>query len=68
MRFERVLQTLVSLLLAVPMVVCAHPGHVHQSGLVHGYSWIELLGFVALFAVPLVIAWLAVHPRNGRDS
>jgi hypothetical protein len=68
MRFKRAVQTLASLVLAIPMAVFAHPGHVHHPGPVHGYSWIELLGFVALFAVPLAIALLSVRPRNGRDD
>jgi hypothetical protein len=41
---------------------------VHHPGLVHGTSWIELLGFLALFAVPLAIVVLAVLRRNGRDD
>jgi hypothetical protein len=68
MRFERALQTLASLALAVPMTVFAHPGHVHQPGLVHGYSWIELLCVIALLAVPLAIIVLAVHSRNHQDD
>lgn len=68
MRFERARQTVATLVLAVPMAVYAHPGHVHQPGLVHGYSWVELLGFAVLFAVPVVIAWLGMHSRNGRDD
>jgi hypothetical protein len=68
MRFESALQTLASLVLAIPIAAHAHPGHVHLPGPVHGYSWIELLGFVALFAVPLAIALLSVRPRNGRDD
>jgi hypothetical protein len=67
MRFESARQTLASLVLAVPIAARAHPGHVHHPGLVHGYSWIELLGFAALFVVPVVIAWLSVRPRSGRD-
>jgi hypothetical protein len=68
MRFERTAQTLASLVLAVPITVFAHPGHVHHPGLVHGYAWYELFGLAALFAVPLVIALLVVRWRNGRDD
>ena len=68
MRFKRARQILASLALSVPLALHPHPGHMHQPGLVHGYSWIELLGFVALCALPLVIAWLAVHPRNDRND
>jgi hypothetical protein len=68
MRFERALQTLASLALAVPITVYAHPGHVHHAGLVHVYTGIELLGFVALLAVPLAIALLAARTRHSRDD
>jgi hypothetical protein len=68
MRFEHSVKTVASLVLSIPMAVFAHPGHVHHPGLVHGTSWIELLGFLALFAVPLVIVVLAVRRRNGRND
>ncbi len=65
MRFERVVQILA---LTAPAAVFAHPGHVHHPGLVHGTSWIELLGLMALFAVPLAVALLGVRSRNDRDD
>ena len=68
MRFERVVQTVASMALAIPMAVFAHPGHVHHPGLMHGFSWIELVGSLALFAVPLVIILLVVRHRHGRDD
>ena len=67
MRFECAVQTLASLALVIPIAVFAHPGHLHHPGVVHGYSWIELCGILALLAVPLAIILFAVHRRNGRD-
>lgn len=43
--------------------VFAHPGHVHLGGPVHGYSWVDLLGIVAVVAVAVVLAW--VRRRRG---
>ena len=68
MRFERAVQAVASLVLAAPMAVFAHPGHVHHPGVVHGYSWFDLLGSMAVFAVPLTIALLVARGRNDRDD
>lgn len=65
MRFER---AIVGLMLAMPMAVLAHPGHVYHPGLVHGYSWLDLLGLLAIVAVPLAFAWQTARRRNGRDD
>ena len=66
MRFGRAVQAWVGLVLAVPMAVGAHPGHVHHPGLVHGTSWIELFEFVVLVAVPLVIVFYCARVANSR--
>jgi hypothetical protein len=53
MRLERVVPGLV---LAIPMTAYAHPGHVHRTGLVHGFSWVDWLGLLAIAAVALAFA------------
>jgi hypothetical protein len=56
--------------LMAAQVAVAHPGHVHTPGPVHGYSWIDLVGFlVASLALPAAVwfgAWVK-RRRSGRD-
>ena len=41
--------------------VLAHPGHAHATGVVHGYSWFELLVGFGIAAALLV--WV-IHRRE----
>lgn len=52
-------------LLAAPAVF-AHPGHVHVPGPVHGFSWVDLLGFLLVSVALPVDAWLVVRARRHR--
>jgi hypothetical protein len=53
--------------LAMPLMVLAHPGHVHHPAPVHGYSWIDLLGLLAIVVVPLALARRTTGRGHGRD-
>lgn len=66
MRFER---GIVAVMLAMPWMVLAHPGHVHQPGPVHGYPWVDLPGLFAILAVSLALGRRTAHRRrNDRDD
>lgn len=61
MRFERAVMGMMQMM---PVVVLAHPGHVHHPGLIHGYSWVDLLGLLAMVALPWVFAWKRSRRRD----
>lgn len=44
----------------------AHPGHAHATGPVHGYSWLDLAGFLLASVVFPVAALLVAQWRNRR--
>ncbi len=66
MRMHHVIWSLVaSLGLAVESAL-AHPGHVHVTGPVHGFSWIDLAGYLLVSLVLPAAAWLVVRLRPRR--
>jgi len=45
----------------------AHPGHIHEPGMVHGFSWMELLVYLTAAAiVPVLALARSVHSRGSR--
>lgn len=51
-------------------VAYAHPGHMHQPGPIHGFSWIDFLAFLlAALVVPglvLLVVQLRARPPSAR--
>jgi hypothetical protein len=70
MKLKFVSGMVTSMTLVAAQVAVAHPGHVHTPGPVHGYSWIDLVGFlVASLARPAAVwfgSWVK-RRRPGRD-
>ena len=70
MRFGAALNAAILTVMATLPAAHAHPGHVHGSGPVHGFSWMDLLGvLVASVALPaaalLAGKW---HDKRRRAS
>ncbi len=66
MRLGAALNATILTVMAALQAAHAHPGHVHGSGPAHGFSWMDLLGFlVASVALPAA-AFLAVKWHDKR--
>jgi hypothetical protein len=54
--------------LAAAQTASAHPGHVHQPGPVHGYSWVDLAVLLIAVAALPAISRFAARLRTRRSG